>query len=178
MNICIYTVHLFLYEFITFKVKSRLSNYCTFHISYDTTNTQKYKITFMKNTFLVDILSLLLVRPKTFINITSDGFHCHAIISLIGKQSFWTPHTSPTMIRCDVLTCSIHGIQQWHLILWSMSIYFPSSCWKKLFLGMRVRWKELHCYPFMCSKPVPNNVGSVEADIIPDNNIIRQIWSN
>ncbi len=31
---------------------------------------------------------------------------------------------------------------------------------------------------FMCSKPVPNNVGSVEADIIPDNNIIRQMWSN
>ncbi len=30
----------------------------------------------------------------------------------------------------------------------------------------------------MCSKPVPNNDGSVEADIIPDNNIIRQMWSN
>ncbi len=40
MNICIYTVHLLLYECITCKVKSCLSNYCTFHISYVTTNTQ------------------------------------------------------------------------------------------------------------------------------------------
>ncbi len=45
MNIYIYTVHLFLYECITCKVKYCLSNYCTFHISYVTTNTQKYKIT-------------------------------------------------------------------------------------------------------------------------------------
>ncbi len=66
MNICIYTVHLFLYEFITFKVKSRLSNYSTFHISYDTTNTQKYKITFMKNTFLVGHPVALVGQAKDF----------------------------------------------------------------------------------------------------------------
>ncbi len=45
--------------------------------------------------FLVDILSLLLVRPKIFINITSGVFHCHAP----GKKSpvpcndqLWCPH--------------------------------------------------------------------------------------
>ncbi len=48
MNIWIYTVHLFLYKCITCKVKSCLSNYCTFHISYVTTNRQKYKIASMK----------------------------------------------------------------------------------------------------------------------------------
>ncbi len=49
MNICIYTVHLFLYECIACKLKSCLSNYCTFHISYVTTNTQKCKKTSMKS---------------------------------------------------------------------------------------------------------------------------------
>jgi len=40
MNICIYTVHVFLYECITCKVNSCLSNYCAFHISYVTTKIQ------------------------------------------------------------------------------------------------------------------------------------------
>ncbi len=40
MNICIYTEHLFSYKCITYKVKYFLSNYCTFHICYVTTNTQ------------------------------------------------------------------------------------------------------------------------------------------
>ncbi len=124
MNIRIYTVHLFLYKCITCKVKSCLSNYCTFHISYVTTNRQKYKIASMKKIFLVNILSLLLVRPKIFINITCDGFYCHAP----GKKSPWILHPSPAMISCDFLTCSIHGIQQRHLILWSMIIYFPPPC--------------------------------------------------
>ncbi len=91
-----------------------------------------------------------------------------------GKTYHWMPHTSPAKISCDVPTCSIHGIQQRHLILCTMIIYFPPPCWKKLLYWIsewRVWWKELHFYPFMCSKPVPNNVGSVEADIIPDNNI-------
>ncbi len=43
------TVHLFLHECITCKVKSCSSNYCTFHISYVTTITQNNKkITSMK----------------------------------------------------------------------------------------------------------------------------------
>ncbi len=112
------TVHLLLYQCITCKVNSCLSNYCTFHISYVTTNT-KYKITFMKKVLLVDILSLLLVRPKIFINITSDVF----IVMHRGKSA-WMPHISPAMIS-DVLTCSIRGIQQRRLILCSMIIYFP-----------------------------------------------------
>ncbi len=76
MNFYIYTVHLFLYKCITCKLKSCLSNYCTFHFSYVTINTQKKHP--WKKKFLEDILSLLLVRPKNFINITSDVFHCHA----------------------------------------------------------------------------------------------------
>ncbi len=148
MNICIYTVHLFLYKCITCKVKSCLSNYCTFHISYVTTNRQKYKIASMKKIFFVNILSLLLVRPKIFINITSDVFYCHAP----GKKSPWILHPSPAMISCDFLTCSIHGIQQRHLILWSMIIYFPPPCWTKILLldlGMESMVEGTPCYPFM-----------------------------
>ncbi len=37
-----------------------------------------------------------------------------------GKKSPWTSHPSAVMISCDVLTCSIHVIQQRHLILCSM----------------------------------------------------------
>ncbi len=90
---------------------------------------------------MVDILSLLLVRPKISINITSDVFHCHAP----GGKS-----PSPAMISCDVLTYSIHGTQQRHLILWSIITYFPPPYWKKLFYWIykwRAWWKELHCYP-------------------------------
>ncbi len=53
MNICIYTVYLFVYECITCKVKSCLSNYCTFHISYVTTKIQNnYKIASMKKNII------------------------------------------------------------------------------------------------------------------------------
>ncbi len=38
-------------------------------------------------------------------NITSDVFHCHSP----GKKSPWMLHLA--MISCDVLTCSINGIQ-------------------------------------------------------------------
>ncbi len=66
MNICIYTVHVFLYECIAGKVKSCLSNYCTFHIPYVTTNTQKYKITSWKNIFIVGHPIALVGQAKDF----------------------------------------------------------------------------------------------------------------
>ncbi len=75
--------------------------------------------------FLVDILSLLLVRPKIFINISSDVFHCHAP----GKHLLECRSQSPAMISCDVLTCSIHGVQQTHLILWSMIYIYAPKLW-------------------------------------------------
>ncbi len=102
-----------MYECITCKVKSCLSNYCTFHISYVTTNTQN-------NIHEKNILSLLLARPKIFINITLV-----LSIAMHRGKSPWTPNTSPAMISCDVLTCSIHDMQQRHLLLCSMIIYFP-----------------------------------------------------
>ncbi len=66
MNICIYTVHLFVYECITCKVKCCLFNYCTFHISYATTNTQKYKITSMKKIILGGHPVALVGQAKDF----------------------------------------------------------------------------------------------------------------
>ncbi len=122
MNICIYTVHLFVYECITCKVKSCLSKYCTFHISYVTTKIQNnYKTTSMKKIFLVEHPVALFGQGK--------DFHQHHIwcfpLPCTGEKSPWMPHISPAMISCDVLTSSIHGIQQRHLILWSMIIFFP-----------------------------------------------------
>ncbi len=170
MNICIYTVHLFLYECITCKEKSCLSNYCTFLISYVTTKIQN-------NFFFLDIPSLLLVRPKIFINITSDVFHCHAPGGKISLNA--APIPCNYQLWCPHMQHSCYPTETSDLVVYDHIL--STSMLKKtllLDLGMRVWWKELHCYPFMCSKPVPNNVGSVEADIIPDNNIIRQMWSN
>ncbi len=98
-------MHFFLYECITYKVKPCLSNYCTFHMlpQMNTTNT-KYCNIHEKNIFLVDILSLLLVRSKIFINITSDVFHCHAP----GKNLLeccthllWCPHMQHSWIPTE-----------------------------------------------------------------------------
>ncbi len=61
MSICIYIVHLFLYECITCKVKSCLSNYCTFHVSYITT-----KYTKMQNN------SILVGHPVTLVSQAKD----------------------------------------------------------------------------------------------------------
>ncbi len=121
MNICIYTVHLFLYEYITCKVKSCLSNYCTFNISYVTTNTQKYKITSMKKNDSWWTTCRSCWSGQRF-SLTS-----HLMFSIAMHQGKISLNAAPfpAMISCDVLTCSIHGIQFRHLILCSMIIYFP-----------------------------------------------------
>ncbi len=131
MNICIYTVHLFLYECITCKEKSCLSNYCTFLISYVTTKIQNN------------------IHEKKYSSWTSRhscwsgqrfSSTSHLMFSIAmhrGEKSPWMPHPSPVIISCDVLTCSIHVIQQRHLILWSMIIYFPPPCWKNSSIGFR-----------------------------------------
>ncbi len=105
MNICIYTVHLVLYECITCKVKSCSSNYCTFHNSYVTTNRQKYKIASIKK-----IVSLLLVRPNIFINITSDVFHCHA----------------PGVRGGDLFECRTHPLQ-WSAVMSSHAAFMHQT---------------------------------------------------
>ncbi len=67
MNICIYTVHSFLYECITCKLKSCLSNYCTYYISYVTTIIQNYhKITSKKKIILGGHPVALVVQAKDF----------------------------------------------------------------------------------------------------------------
>ncbi len=121
MNICIYTVHLFLYECITCKVKSCLSNYCTFHISYVTTNTQKYKITSMKK-MIID------GHPVALVGQAKD-FHQHHI------WCFSLPCTGENLLEHRTLPCNDqlwcphmqHScIQHRHLILCSTIItYFP-----------------------------------------------------
>ncbi len=126
MNICIYTVHLFfLYECITRKVKSCLSNYCIFHISYVTTITQTYKIISMKNYFWWTSCRSGWSWPTISINVTSDVFHCHAP----GEKSSWMPHPSPAMISWDVLTCSIHASNRdiWSCGLWSYIFHLHSQ---------------------------------------------------
>ncbi len=60
---------------------------------------------------------------RGFVNTGPGVFHCHAP----GKNLL---EHIPAMISCDVLTCSIHDIQQRHLILWSTIIYFSPPCWK------------------------------------------------
>ncbi len=105
-----------MYKCITCKVNSCWSNCCTFTISYVTTNTQKYKITSMKKIILGGHSVALVGQAK--------DFHQHHIwrfpLPCTGDKIYLNAAPSPAMISCDVLTCSIHGIQQRHLILWSM----------------------------------------------------------
>ncbi len=170
MNFCIYTVHLFLYKCIPCKVKSWLSNYCTFHISYVTTNTQKYKLSMKKKyswrTSCCSCWSGQRFSSTSHLNV----FHCHALGKNISLNAAHIPCK-------DQLWCP-HMQHSWHPTETSDLVHYDhilsTSMLKKLLYWIsewRVWWKELHCYPFMCSKSVPNNVGSVEADIIPDNNI-------
>jgi len=81
MDICIYSVHLFLYKCITCKVKScqilSISYFLCYQKYKKIQNNYKIPLLYIQ-LFLMDILLLLLVRPKIFINITSDVFHCHA----------------------------------------------------------------------------------------------------
>ncbi len=122
MNICIYTVHLFVYECITCKVKSCLSKYCTFHISYVTTKIQNnYKTTSMRKIFFGWTSCRSFWSGQRF---SSTSHLMFSIAMHRGKISL-NAHISSAMISCDVLTSSIHGIQQRHLILWSMIIFFP-----------------------------------------------------
>ncbi len=120
MNICIYTVHLFLYECITCKVKSCLSNYCTFHISYVATNTQNnYKITSWKK-------SLVLVSQ-------AKDFHQHHIwcfpLPCTGKESPWMPHHplhwSAVMSLHAAFMASNRDI--WSCALWSYTFHLHSQ---------------------------------------------------
>ncbi len=118
MNNCIYTVHSFLYECITCKVKSCLSNYCTYYISYVTTIIQNYhKITSKKTIILGG-------HPVALVGQAKD-FHQHHIwcfpLPCTGEEISLNDTPSPALISRDILTYSSHDIQQRHLILW----YFP-----------------------------------------------------
>ncbi len=86
---------------------------------------QKYKITTKQHPWK----KLFLVGHPVALFGQGKDFHQHHIwcfpLPCSGEKSPWMPHISPAMISCDVLTSSIHGIQQRHLILWSMIIFFP-----------------------------------------------------
>ncbi len=122
MNICIYTVHLFLYECIACKLKSCLSNYCTFHISYVTTNTQKCKKTSMKSWWTT-------CRSCWSGQRFSSTSHLMFSIAM---------HRGKNLLECRTAlqwsaAMSSHAAfmaSSRHLILWSMIIYFPPPCWK------------------------------------------------
>ncbi len=123
LYICIYTVHLFLYECITCKIKSRLSNYCTFHISYVPTNTQKYKITSMeKKSWCTSCRSCWSGRRF------SSTSHLMFSITCTGGKSPWLHHPSLTMISCAMtIPCNVTSNRdkqcQCHLIMEYACVY-------------------------------------------------------
>lgn len=97
-----------MYNCISCKVKSCLSNYCTFYISYVATNTQKYQITSKKKNYSWwTFLSLLLVRPKIRFSSTS-----HLMFSIVMHQEKISLNAAP--IPCnDQLWCP-HMQHSWH----------------------------------------------------------------
>ncbi len=98
----IYTVHLFLYECITCKVKSCLSNYCTFHMLPQIQNNIHEK----KISWWTSCRSCW--SGQRFLNsITSDVFHCHAP----GK---------------NFLECRTHPLQ-WSAVMSSHTAFMAST---------------------------------------------------
>ncbi len=113
----------------------------------------------------MDILSLLLVRPKIFINIPSDVFHCHAP----GIKSPWMPHHplqwSAVMSSHAAFMAFNRDIWSCGLWIWSYTFHLHSqkkpstgfrhweyggrnstvilSCTANQSLIMLVRWKRL-----------------------------------
>jgi len=63
-----------------------------------------------------------------FIDITSDVLPCDAT----GEESLCMPQPSPTLICCDIITSSIHCLEQGPLVLSPMLIDPPPTCRKKL----------------------------------------------
>ncbi len=130
----------------------------------------KYKL------FLSSCEPLLLVRPKIFINITSDVLHCHPPGKKISLNT--TPIPCNDQLWCPHMQHSWHPTETSDLVVYD-HIISTSMLKKNSSIGFRNgEYGGRNSTPFVCSKPVPKNVGSVEADIIPDNNIIRQKMSN
>ncbi len=125
MNICIYTVYLFLYECITCKVKScfKICIWNTFHISYVTTH--KNTKTSMKKIFLVDILSLLLVRPKIFITVTS---HLMFSIAMHRGKNLLERRTHPLQWSAVMSSCSITWCKLWQQYGWQLLYWNAEGC--------------------------------------------------
>ncbi len=116
MNFCIYTVHLFLYKCITCKVKSWLSNYCTFHISYVTTNTQKYKITSMKKIILGGHPVALVGQAKDFhqhhiwcfpLPCTGEKHIIECRTHPLQRSAVMSPHAAFMASNRDIWSCAL-----------------------------------------------------------------------
>ncbi len=160
MNICIYTVHLFLYECITCKVRSCLYNYCTFHISYVTTNTQKYKITSMKKIIIGG-------HPVALVGQAKD-FHPNLIWCFpwpcTGQNLLEHPPTHPLQWSAVMSSheAFMHPTQTSDLVLYDLHIYIYicSQTWlakwlNQIVLQLEVIWqfsrhyKQCQCQIFM-----------------------------
>ncbi len=87
----------------------------------------KYKITSMKKNILGGHPVALVGQAKDF---QQHHIWCFPL-PCTGEKSPWMPHTSPAMIRCDVLTYSIHGINRdiWSCALHIWSTYKCSQTW-------------------------------------------------
>ncbi len=116
----VFTVHLFLYECITCKVKSCLSNYCTFHISYVTTNTQKYKITSMKKYILGSCWS-----GQRFSSASRLMF---SIAMHWGKKSPWTHPLRWSVVMSSHAAFMASNWDIWSCGLWSYTFHLHASC--------------------------------------------------
>ncbi len=134
MNICICTVHLFLYECITCKVKSCLSNYCTFHISYVTTNTQN---NIHEKCILGGHPASLVGQAKDFYQHHIWCFHCHApgenlleCRTHLLQWSVMSSHAAFMASNRDIWSCALwsytfhlHSQIMAVIVLWAIYIY-------------------------------------------------------
>ncbi len=140
----LYSTFIFLYECITRKVKSCLSNYCIFHISYVTTITQTYKIISMKNYFWWTscrsgwsgqrfpstshlMFSIAMRQGKKFLEC-----HTHPLQWSAGMSShaaFMHPtETSDLVVYDHILSTSILK-EMVVIVLWAIYIYDDDEWW-------------------------------------------------
>ncbi len=114
------------------------------------------------------------VWPHVLIHITPDIFSGKAS----WEESFGMPYPPLAVFSCDVLACSIHCIQEGHLVLWTMVKNLPSPGWEKLFNGVEergVRGNEKGHHPRMGIKPGCDCTGMAECHIVPCDHIYWQV---
>ena len=81
----------------------------------------------------------------------------------------------------NLLECLIQPLQPEGSSACAAGIYFPSPCWEKFLNGVKewgAGWEELPQHPVVGCEPLPDDVGPIKTDVVPNDHILWQVISN